>query len=131
MKTEPWQIPHVELCQELLFLKKSEITDIEIRCMFAEHFTTHIDCMQIFTDGSKSDKGVGFAAVFPNQIIKRHLPYDASIFTAELMAILTSLKQILILRGPSFVIASDSQSALKSITSFNPEYSLVIVYKSY
>ena len=79
-----------------------------------------------FTDGSKSDKGVGFAAVFLNQIIKRRLPYDASIFTAELMAILTSLKQILILRGPSFVISSDLQSALKSITSFNSEHSLAI-----
>ena len=126
MNTEPWQVPHVELCQDLLFLKKSEMTDIEIRCMFTEHFTTHRDCIQIFTDGSKSDKGVGFAAVFPNQIIKRRLPYDASIFTAELMAILTSLKQMLVRRGSSFVIASDSQIALKSITSFNPEHSLVI-----
>ena len=70
MNTVPWQIPHVELYQEFLFLKKSEMTDIEIRCMFTEHFTTHRDCIQIFTDGSKSDKGVGFAAVFPNQIIK-------------------------------------------------------------
>ena len=60
----------------------------------------------------KSDKGVGFAAVFPNQIIKRRLPYDASIFTAELMAILTSRKRILVRRGSSFVIASDSQSAI-------------------
>ena len=126
MNTEPRQIPHVELCQELLFLKKSEMTDIEIRCMFTEHFTTHRDCIQIFTDGSKSDKGVGFAAVFPNQIIKRRLPHDGSIFTAELMAILTSLKRILVRRGSSFVIASDSRSALKSITSFNPEHSLVI-----
>ena len=30
MNTEQWQIPHVELCQELLFLKKSDVTDIEI-----------------------------------------------------------------------------------------------------
>ena len=126
MTTEPWQIPHVELCQDLLILKKSEMTDIEIRCLFTEHFTTHRDCIPIFTDGSKSDKGVVYAAVFPNQIIKRRLPYDASIFTAELMAILTSLKQMLVQRGSSFVIASDSQSALKSITSFHPEHSLVI-----
>ena len=84
------------------------MTDIEIRCLFTEHFTTNRDCIQIFTDGSKSDKGVGFAAVFPNQIIKQRLPYDASIFTAELMAILTSLKQMLVQKGSSFVIASDS-----------------------
>ena len=42
------------------------------------------------------------------------------------MAILTSLKQIVVRRGSSVVIASDSQSALKSITSFNPEHSLVL-----
>ena len=72
------------------------MTDIEIQCIFTEHFTTHIDCIQIFIDGSKSDKGVGFAAVFPDQIINRCLLYDASIFTAELMVILTSLKQIII-----------------------------------
>ena len=62
----------------------------------------------------------------PIQIIKRRLPSDASIFTAKLMAILTSLKQILNQRGLSFVIASDSKSTLKSISSFNPEHSLVI-----
>ena len=36
------------------------------------------------------------------------------------------IKQMLVRRESSFVIASDSQSALKSITSFNPEHSLVI-----
>ena len=40
------------------------MTDVEIRCLFTVHFTTHRDCIQIFTDGSKSDKGVGYAAVF-------------------------------------------------------------------
>ena len=54
------------------------------------------------------------------------MPYDASIFTVELMAILKSRKQILNRRGTSFVIGSDLQNALESITSFNPEHSLVI-----
>ena len=47
------------------------MTDIEMGSIFTEHFMTHIDCIQIFTVGSKLDNGVGFAAAFLDQIIKR------------------------------------------------------------
>ena len=44
--------------------------DTEIQSISTEHFMPHIDCIQIFTDEPKSEDGVGFAALFPNQIIK-------------------------------------------------------------
>ena len=97
-----------------------------MRSIFLEHFIVHKDSIQIFTDGSKSIEGVGYAAIFPQKVIKRHISSDASIYTAELMAILTSLKEILIQRGKSYVIVSDSQSALTAIKSFNPDHSIII-----
>ena len=105
MKVEPWRIPDIECCSDLLTIRKSELTDVEMRSIFLEHFSIHKDSIQVFTDGSKSVEGVGYAAVFPYKIIKRHLLKDASIYTAEFMAILTSLKEILMQRGKSYVIA--------------------------
>ena len=42
--------------------------------------------VHIYTDGSKSTEGVGFAAVFPNTTSGGRLTREASIFTAELYA---------------------------------------------
>ena len=51
--------------------------------------------MHIYTDGSKSTEGVGFAAVFPNTTSGGRLTREASIFTAELYAINAAMHEIL------------------------------------
>ena len=48
--------------------------------------------MFVFTDGSKSDVGVGFGVVFKDFKKYGALPRCTSIFTAELYAILMALK---------------------------------------
>ena len=81
--------------------------------------------MHVYTDGSKSTKGVGFAAVFPNTTSGGRLTGEASIFTAELYAINAAMHEILkgTTDGNRFTILSDSRSALlalKSDSSFSP-----------
>ena len=97
-----------------------------IRSEFLEHMTKHQDCVHIYTDGSKSNAGVGFGIIFED--FKRYgaLPYCASIFTAELYAILTALKQIISFNSNNFVLFCDSQSVLQSLQAFNPVHPLVI-----
>ena len=51
--------------------------------------------MHIYTDGSKSTEGVGFAAGFPNTTRGGSLTGEASIFTAELYAINAVVHEIL------------------------------------
>ena len=83
--------------------------------------------MHIYTDGSKSTEGVGFAAVFPNTTSGGRLTGEASIFTAELYAINAAVHEIL--KGTTddnwFTIFSDSRSALLALRSDSSFSSIV------
>ena len=85
----------------------------EMRAIFLAHLERH-PTVHIYTDDSKSTKGVGFAAVFPNTTSGGRLTGEASIFTAELYVINAAVNEIL--KGPTdgnrFTIFCDSRSAL-------------------
>ena len=65
-----------------------------MRAIFLAHQERH-PTVHIYTDGSKSTEGVGFAAVFPNTTSGGRLTGEASIFTAELYAINVAVHEIL------------------------------------
>ena len=95
-----------------------------MQAIFLAHQERH-PTVHIYTDGSKSTKGVGFAAVFPNSTSGGRLTREASIFTAELYAINAAVHVILkgTIDGNWFIIFSDSRSALlalRSDSSFSP-----------
>ena len=89
-----------------------------MRATFLAHQERH-PTVHIYTDGSKSTKGVGFAAVFPNATRGGRLAREASIFTAELYAINAAVHEILkgTIDGNWFTIFSDSRSALLALRS--------------
>ena len=71
----------------------------------------------IFTDGSKSQAGVGCAAVYEDQSEMQPLPTHASIFTAEIEALRLAIE---ISRSNNFqntLICSDSRSVLQTIAN--------------
>ena len=70
--------------------------------------------------------GVGFAVVILDNCYKRRIPNEASIFSAELYAILYALQQIYIMNQSSYVIISDSQSALMALETYFSPHPLVI-----
>ena len=69
----------------------------------------------IFTDGSKSARGVGAAAVFGNVKKTVSLPEHASIFTAELKALQLALKITAERAHENVLICSDSMSSIVAI----------------
>ena len=83
--------------------------------------------VHIYTDGSKSTEGVGFAAVFPTTTSGGRLTREASIFTAELYAINAAVHEILkgTINGNRFTIFSDSRSALLALRS-DSSFSLIL-----
>ena len=121
----PWKLPEVTYCN-CIYGCKNDFTDEELRLLFLEHLNDHFNSVFIFTDGSKSSAGVGYAAVFKDFNRSFSLPTYASIFTAELYGILCALKEIVKLKGENFVIFSDSRSALQILESFNPNHPLVV-----
>ena len=118
-----WTYPPIRICP-FLETKKQGLLDEEIRAIFLAHQERH-PTVHIYTDGSKSTEGVGFAAVFPNTTSGGRLTGEASIFTAELYAINAAVHEILkgTIDGNWFTIFSDSRSALlalRSDSSFSP-----------
>ena len=80
-----WTYPPIRICP-FLETKKQGLLNEEMRAIFLAHQERH-PTVHIYTDGSKSTEGVGFAAVFPNTTSGGRLTREASIFTAELYAI--------------------------------------------
>ncbi|XP_076061530.1 uncharacterized protein LOC143037283 [Oratosquilla oratoria] len=97
---------------------KKDKSDAEIKGQFLEHITEHLDSTFVFTDGSKTDAGVGYGVFSDNFSCRGALPIAASNFTAELYGILTALEHIT-LQTSNFTIYCDSKCALQSIEIFN------------
>lgn len=120
----PWLLPEVSFCKSLPLSKGSLPPQAE-RAQFLDHFCTHQSSVPVFTDGSKSDEGVGYGVVFPSFNKGVSLPSVSSVFTAEISAILYALMIIFTLPDVSFTIFSDSCSALQSLCNFNSPHPLV------
>ena len=125
-KVAPWKIENIDYCKELISVKKNSVTDIQFRNLFYEHFSEHNGSFPIFTDGSKTNEGVGYAIAYANNSESRRIPTEASIYTAELLAVSLALKRVYQLKQKSFVIVSDSRSALMAIESYNSPHPIVV-----
>ena len=100
--------------------------------IFRDHINSNYpNHKHIYTDGSKSEIGVGSAAVFGHRVEIATLPSVASIFTAELIAI--KLASQLISRSltadptiKKFLICTDSLSAVLAIDNLQPKNQLCL-----
>ena len=117
-----WTYPPIRNCP-FLETKKQGLLDEEMRAIFVAHLERH-PTVHIYTDGSKSTEGVGFAAVFPNTTSGGRLAGEFSIFTAELYAINAAVYEILkgTTDGNRFTIflTRSALLALRSDSSFSP-----------
>ena len=86
----------------------------------------HAQSVQIYTDGSKSALGVHCATLFPELEMFVSLPLMASIFTSGPCAIFLALTRISTPNGSSFVIYSDSLSALQALGKLYTRHALVL-----
>ncbi|KAK3885203.1 hypothetical protein Pcinc_010547 [Petrolisthes cinctipes] len=124
-RVAPWLFSEVFPCTCFTDKKESPPPPVA-RSLFLEHAFTHRESLPVYTDGSKSDAGVGFGVFFPDFCLGGRLPSVMSIFTAELSAILYALQVIFTLPQPSFTIFSDSCSALHALCNFISSHPLVL-----
>ena len=104
----PWTLSSVKHCN-CLPGPKHEMSDEMLRIAFLDHLQEHVNSSIVFTDGSKSDAGVGFGVFFPGFTRSGRLPYQSSIYTAEFYAILIALKEIASRPKENYVICCDSE----------------------
>ena len=96
-----------------------------IKALFLEHDKVHDGEYKIYTNGSKSSKGVGFAVVADDFCDFAKLSSFTSIYTAELPAINNAMNVAYHTNQKSFVIYSDSKSSLESLNNYNSSHPLV------
>ncbi|MGL4677181.1 MAG: reverse transcriptase domain-containing protein, partial [Brevinema sp.] len=119
----PWLIPRINICKKI-GNKKLDSEEV-LRGNQMEHDSIHSNAFKIYTDGSKSKEGVGYAANFPESIGQGKLPKYASIFTAEITPIYESLKLISNIDHDHFVIYSDSANVINAIYQYNSFHPLI------
>ena len=114
--TNPYLLSCPQLCEGIACPMKKCFSDAELRSLFLEHVAaSHGESCATYTDGSKSPEGVGLAVVIQDNVTNKKLPSSASIFTAELRAILTAVMLSIRYEDHNFIIFSDSKSALQSV----------------
>ena len=79
----------------------------------------------LYTDGSKTDRGVAAAVAAEGVKVGMTLPRMASIFTAEIHAIRLALKEIGRAKHDRYLICSDSLSSVMAIENPAPRNHLV------
>ncbi|XP_076042208.1 uncharacterized protein LOC143026096 [Oratosquilla oratoria] len=99
----PWIIPEISKCS--IEITKRNISIEQVKSIFLEHDKIHEEHIKIYTDGSKSNNGVGYGVIHDDTSYLSKLPDSASIFTAEISAINHALK----LRSGYFIFPADTE----------------------
>ena len=124
--TPPWIRVPAEVCEGIT-TDANHTSPITNAMLFREHDELHKEYLHIYTDGSKTQTGVGTAVVIPTLSMSnsRTLPKEASIYTAEAAAIILALELIDKLPKQDCIILSDSRSILTSLKQFEPKNPLI------
>ena len=118
MKTPPWKLIVPTVCFDLCKYKKSETDPTLYRLHYSELLESFTDYRHIFTDGSKDGDKTAAAFICQSFEFSNRLLDKASIFTAELEAIVSALHYIKsTTKNNKFVIFCDSKSELQALLS--------------
>ena len=127
----PWLIPKPDILFDLCKYDKNTTSDVVFQTNFKALCHDHQTFRLIFTDGSKTITSVGCAYICGVRRAGFRLHDMCSVFTAELNAIREALKYILQCRGGSYMVCSDSKSALQAIHVLYSPHHLVVNIQCY
>ncbi|CAI6359749.1 unnamed protein product [Macrosiphum euphorbiae] len=116
--TPPWVMElhsNTDLSQHI----KSETMDYTFRNLTLSLLEDYQDYIKFYTDGSKTEAGVGASVYFNNTPKMIKFPDFCSIYTAEAYAIYHALETIQQLKIDKALILSDSLSTINSISNIN------------
>ena len=127
-QTDPiWLIPPIACC-DFYPPRKTEDNSLLMKQLYHQHvYEIHRNSNHIYTDGSKMGENVGCAVLHRDLIYSKKLNGYASIYNAELRAVLKAVK--LAKNDPlsqSTVIFTDSQSVKNSMEQINSDHPLIV-----
>ena len=121
----PWRNAYPRIDLLLTDIRKDDQPPCTLRARALEHIASYDGFTSVFTDGSKTEHGVGCAFVTGHDTRTFSLPTSASVFSSELVAIEKALCFIEVSDSSCYLILSDSLSSLLSLRSFNPNNPIV------
>lgn len=126
--TPPWAFPQSNIRLDLTEVSKLNNTTIRQHVTkLLKEFHNHILCL---TDGSKYNQNTAYAYTINGQLTAHRIRNSASIYSAELIAILACLAHIAQLETHrNYILLTDSLSSLQSLT--NPFSTNPIVQRIY
>jgi len=120
-----WMTSELSSCKELLNIGKNAVTPNILKHIFEAHYIQHSGDICVFTDGSKSPDGTSFAFIYDQYTYTRKVQAEASIFTAELMAILKALRHVSDHSDSRpITVFTDSRAAIMAINKYPQRCSL-------
>ena len=125
-KTPPWKIATPKLDQSLCKYEKKITHPLIFQEKFEKIKEKYPEHTHIYTDGSKLNNTTTSAAIINKTIQKtKHLPKEASIFSAEIYAIHLALDLISENKNSKYIIFSDSKSAIIAIKNKKTDNPLI------
>ena len=122
----PWKTSNINNCTELYQYKKTNPGDAAaLKMVFLEHAQMHRYSDKYFTDGSKTEGGVGLAVLHGEEVVQRRVQSYATVHTAETQAILLAVEDSQQSLRNFITIVSDSRSAIASIMKYNNGHPIV------
>lgn len=126
IKVPPWERSNINICKDLYHINKRDVIPAELCDIFNQHIHKHANSANVFTDGSKTDNGVGQAFVVNDTIHAKKLPAFASSYTAELCAIYDAILYAKrSIDQQHITIFSDSRSSIQAIEKINASNKIV------
>jgi len=125
LSTPPWLLTRPGVIFTLQCSDKSNTSPEIFKHRFYELCHEFKNYYRIFTDGSKEGNRVAAAVVHRDNTKCVRLPDTASIFRAQLYAVLLAIDVVRRSKEKNFVIFSDSTSSLQSIYGFNLDSDLL------
>lgn len=121
----PWRLK-ITYCRDLCDQPKKQVSAAELRDRYECHIREkHANSIHIYTDGSKTEDGVGYAWVSELGSTSVGMPSEATIFTAEISAIRDAITYCAQENFDHTVIISDSRSSLAAIEHMKSPHPIV------
>ena len=123
----PWSEVRVRECKELYRYKKNNGENrMLLHQAYLENMVNYAYTDVFYTDGSnKTEHGVGYAGVHGREVEAKKVQGYASVYTAELLAVLGAVKATQHSQSDNITIATDSRSAIAGICKYNNNHPIV------
>ena len=126
----PWRLCDC-LCSELFNIRKADYTPQQLVAIVNDHLeTSHSDSHYIYTDGSHTDEGSGYAFVSSTYSTSVKISNEASSFTAELLALEKAITSIEGTNHNEIVILSDCRSAIQLVNKMYTKHPIAASIQS-